>query len=44
MLYPLPSAIFDADSVCAEAKIEISHELALERQAFDAQCALIMTF
>ncbi|MBN1602292.1 MAG: chitobiase/beta-hexosaminidase C-terminal domain-containing protein [Chitinispirillaceae bacterium] len=36
MLYFLPSALFAADSVCAEVKIEISQELTLERQAFDA--------
>jgi hypothetical protein len=36
MLYLLPSATYAADSVCAEVKIEISQELTLERQAFDA--------
>ncbi|MGD9158479.1 MAG: chitobiase/beta-hexosaminidase C-terminal domain-containing protein, partial [Desulfobacteraceae bacterium] len=36
MLYFLPSALYAADSVCAEVKIEISQELTLERQAFDA--------
>jgi hypothetical protein len=32
----LSSSALAADSVCAEVKLEISQELTLERQAFDA--------